>query len=228
LGECRVLLFGSSATADVLSERVRVEAEGSRFHLCTPIGSMEVALSLPGRHNVANALAATAMAIAAGATLAAIVAGLSTAVGVAGRQQTHVLENGARLIDDSYNANPGSVAAAIQTLAARPGERWLVLGDMRELGVGEGALHAQVGQAARAARIDRLYTVGALSAAAARAFGAAARHFDSQAALSEALAKDLRCGTTCLVKGSRGSRMDRVVSALLGSRADAAEASHAA
>ena len=127
----------------------------------------------------------------------------------------HVLHNGAVLVDDSYNANPGSLTAAIDTLAASGAEAWLVLGDMRELGADEIALHAQVGAQAKAAGIARLYTLGPLSVHAAQAFGEGAREFASHEALAETLAQELGAGTRVLVKGSRGSAMDRIVSALL-------------
>ncbi|RPD84637.1 UDP-N-acetylmuramoyl-tripeptide--D-alanyl-D-alanine ligase [Luteimonas sp. 100069] len=210
----RLLRFGIEATADVLARDVRLDDAGARFRLVTPAGEAEVALPLPGRHNVRNALAATAIALAAGVPLDAIVAALGTAEAVAGRLVRHTLDSGAVLIDDSYNANPGSLNAAIDTLAAAGGERWLVLGDMRELGGDGPAMHAQAGVRARAAGIARLYALGALSAAAADAFGEGARRFDSHAALIEALATDLHAGARVLVKGSRGSAMDRVVTAL--------------
>src|SRR5262249_49165433 len=134
---------------------------------------------------------------------------------VPGRQVAHTLASGAVLIDDSYNANPGSVEAAITALAAGGGEAWLVLGDMAELGEGAELLHAQVGDSARHQRLARLYTVGSKSRAAARAFGPEARHFADQAALVAALSADLRAGVRVLVKGSRSSAMDKVVAALL-------------
>ena len=122
------------------------------------------------------------------------------------------------LIDDSYNANPGSLLAAIDLLAALDGERWLVLGDMRELGADGAAMHAQAGARARAAGIARLYALGPLSASAAEAFGDGARHFDTHTALADALCADLHGAARLLVKGSRGSAMDRVVDALRAAR----------
>jgi UDP-N-acetylmuramoyl-tripeptide--D-alanyl-D-alanine ligase len=164
---------------------------------------------------VRNALAAASLAIGAGVPLSTIARGLSAARPVAGRLITHRLSSGATLIDDSYNANPGSLAAAIDTLAAMPGASWLVLGDMRELGDDAIALHAQAGTRAREAGIARLYTLGPLSAAAAEAFGANARHFDTHESLADALRADLSADVRVLVKGSRGSAMDRIVAALL-------------
>jgi UDP-N-acetylmuramyl pentapeptide synthase len=134
---------------------------------------------------------------------------------VPGRQIAHVLPGGAVLVDDSYNANPGSLASAIDALATAPEEGWLVLGDMRELGADAEALHAQAGRRAREAGLKRLYALGPLSAAAAAAFGEGGRHFDSHAALAQALEAELHAGVRCLVKGSRGSAMDKIVTALL-------------
>jgi len=211
----RILRFGLDASADVTARGIVANADGSNFTLSTPAGDAQVELALAGRHNVRNALAATAMSLGAGVPLEAIRAGLGEARAVAGRLVRHRLGNGALLIDDSYNANPGSLDAAIDTLASAGGEAWLVLGDMRELGDDAEALHAAAGRRAKTAGIARLYALGELSAATVQAFGAGARHFDSHEALSEALRGDLRADVRILVKGSRGSAMDRVVAALL-------------
>jgi UDP-N-acetylmuramoyl-tripeptide--D-alanyl-D-alanine ligase len=246
----RLIRFGIESTADVRARDIRADSEGARFVLTAPEGEAEVRLALPGRHNVRNALAAAALALAAGASFDAVVAGLKAARPVAGRLVRHVLGNGATLIDDSYNANPGSLNAAIDTLAEGQGDSWLVLGDMRELGADAQALHAEAGRRAKAAGIARMYALGELSAHAAQAFGDGARTFDSHAALADALQRDLTAfaGATSvassspgeqklaadlapagfaapriLVKGSRGSAMDRVVRQLLEQ-----EAAHAA
>ncbi|AKC87285.1 UDP-N-acetylmuramoyl-tripeptide--D-alanyl-D-alanine ligase [Pseudoxanthomonas suwonensis] len=223
----RVLRFGLEASAEVTARDIRAGGEGSRFVLVTPAGEAEVSLPLPGLHNVRNALAAAAIALACEVPLADIAAGLAEARPVPGRQVAHALPSGALLIDDSYNANPGSLAVAIDALAASGDEAWLVLGDMRELGPEAETLHADAGVRAREARIARLYALGPLSAAAARTFGDGGRHFDSHEALATALRADLRArapvsvaGTAghalrVLVKGSRGSAMDRIVTALL-------------
>jgi len=220
-GARRVLRFGLEGTAEVRALHPRTDAEGTDFTLRTPGGEIAARVALPGRHNLLNALAAATLSYAAGASLEAIAGGLANAARVPGRQTPHALPNGALLIDDSYNANPGSVRAAIATLAQGEGEAWLVLGDMRELGAGERHLHAEIGDAARDAGIRRLFTVGALSENATRAFGPGARHYESQDALVAALRHELvepaeLQGVRCLVKGSRGSRMDRIVTALLG------------
>lgn len=217
----RQIRFGLETSADVTARDISPTEVGSVFTLVTPEGEALVELAMPGRHNVRNALAAASLAIGAGVPLATIARGLAAARPVAGRLVTHRLPNGATLIDDSYNANPGSVAAAIDTLAALPGASWLVLGDMRELGDDAMALHAQVGTRAREAGLARLYTLGALSAAAAETFGANARHFESHEALADALHSDLAPDVRVLVKGSRGSAMDRIVAAILNRTAHA-------
>ena len=216
----RILRFGIESSAEVTARDIVSDTESSRFLLVTPHGNASVHLPLPGRHNVLNALAAASLSLACGVALATIVEGLAAAKPVPGRQVTHVLANGAVLVDDSYNANPASLAAAIDTLAAAGGERWLVLGDMRELGAEGEALHADAGRRAKAAGIGRLYALGPLSNAAAMAFGEGARSFETHKELSDALRADLsqgarHSGVRCLVKGSRGSAMDRIVTALL-------------
>ncbi|MCC4597675.1 UDP-N-acetylmuramoyl-tripeptide--D-alanyl-D-alanine ligase [Xanthomonas campestris pv. phormiicola] len=281
----RVLRFGLQASAEVTATQLRLRPDRSQFVLVTPHGEVDATLPLPGRHSLMNALAAAALALALGVTPALIAAGLAQVQPVPGRQIAHTLPGGAVLIDDSYNANPGSLAAAIDALAAAGGERWLVLGDMRELGDGAQALHASGGRRARDAGLTRLYALGPLSAIAAQAFGENGRVFDSHAALIAALRADLRAaaaavgtrdsglGTreeqdqeqepmqkhentgaaadgvaplrvpspesrvpaslspesrvpaTVLVKGSRGSSMNKIVSALL---AQGEEAPHAA
>ena len=220
----RIVRFALEASADVTAGDIRGDAGGSRFVLHLPDGEAEVALALPGRHNVRNALAAAAMAHALGVDAATIAGGLSSARAVAGRLRTHALRGGAALVDDSYNANPGSLAAAIDTLATAGDEAWLVLGDMRELGGDEVALHAEAGRRAKAAGIARLFTLGPLSAHAAQAFGEGARGFGSHEALAEAVRSGLREGVRVLVKGSRGSAMDRVVAELLRDPGEAADA----
>src|SRR5690606_26386541 len=159
----RLLRFGLEASAAVTARDIRLDDEATRFTLSTPSGEVAVSLPLPGRHNVANALAAASIALALELPLATIAQGLSEVEPVKGRLVRHRLDNGATLIDDSYNANPGSLNAAIDTLAAASGENWLVLGDMRELGEDAVALHAEAGRRAQRAGIARLYALGPLS-----------------------------------------------------------------
>lgn len=225
IGARRVLRYGIEQDADVRARDLVAVADGSRFELLTPVGRRVLQLPLPGRHNVMNALAAATLALAAGAGFDAVVEGLQAARPVKGRQVAHTLPQGNVLIDDSYNANPGSVAAAIATLAAAGGGAWLVLGEMRELGPDGPALHAAVGQQAKQAGLAALWTVGPLAAEASRAFGEGGRHFEQQAALVAALREALgtAVGLRCLVKGSRGSAMEKVVAGVL-----AGEGTHAA
>jgi UDP-N-acetylmuramoyl-tripeptide--D-alanyl-D-alanine ligase len=174
----RVLRFGLDTAADVQARDIRLDADGARFVLAAPGGDIAIALPMPGRHNVRNALAAAAMALAVGASLDQVRAGLEAVQPVAGRLVAHALRSGAVLVDDSYNANPGSLAAAIDTLANSGNEAWLVLGDMRELGADE-IVAARTGAAAKAAGIARLFALGELSAACRAAFGDGAQAFDS-------------------------------------------------
>ncbi|MGY1410144.1 MULTISPECIES: UDP-N-acetylmuramoyl-tripeptide--D-alanyl-D-alanine ligase [unclassified Luteimonas] len=211
----RLLRFGLEASADVTARDIHQDGGASRFVLVTPVGEVEIALPLPGRHNISNALAAASIALALDVGLDTIAAALAAAEPVQGRLVRHGLDNGAVLIDDSYNANPGSLNAAIDTLAADGGEGWLVLGDMRELGEDAVALHAEAGRRARRAGLARLFALGPLSVATAESFGEGGCHFDNHDALAAALRADLHPGVRVLVKGSRGSAMDRIVDALL-------------
>jgi UDP-N-acetylmuramoyl-tripeptide--D-alanyl-D-alanine ligase len=223
----RLIRFGLDATADITARGITPTDGGSRFVLVTPQGEAAVDLAMPGRHNIRNALAAASIALGLGVALDIVAAGLNAAEPVAGRLIANRLGNGAVVIDDSYNANPGSLAAAIDTLAesSRGGEGWLVLGDMRELGADAQQMHAEMGRRAKAAGIRRLYTLGELSAAAGQAFGEGAAAYDSHDALIAALRKDLRDGVRVLVKGSRGSAMDKIVKALIASDMAAGEGS---
>ena len=220
----RLIRFGLESTADVTARDVVTDSDGSAFTLVMPDGDTHIVLPLPGRHNILNALAAASLASGAGAPMQAIHDGLRAARAVAGRLVTHRLANGATLVDDSYNANPGSLNAAIDTLSSAGGKNWLVLGDMRELGVDAQALHAEAGRRARAAGVSRLFTLGPLSAAAAQAFGAGAQHFETHAELAAALSAALAPDVRVLVKGSRGSAMEQVVRALLHAAGDAPHA----
>jgi UDP-N-acetylmuramoyl-tripeptide--D-alanyl-D-alanine ligase len=215
-GARRQLRFGLDQPADVGADIIEQRVDGSRFVLSTPHGDAEVALPLPGRHNIANALAATAVALALEVPLETIVTGLEQVPGVAGRLRRETMDGGWTLIDDSYNANPSSMAAAIDTLLLAGGERWLVLGDMAELGADARALHAGIGVRARERGVDRLFAVGPLGVATVEAFGAGGEHFDDKAALIAALKSRVHAGVTCLVKGSRSAGMEQVVAALGG------------
>jgi UDP-N-acetylmuramoyl-tripeptide--D-alanyl-D-alanine ligase len=204
-------LTGASFTA-----RQRAQPWGSAVEIETPLGVAQVTLRAAGSHNVANALAAAAASTAAGAALEAVRQGLSRFQPVAGRLEAKRALGGTSVIDDTYNANPDSVRAAIAVLAAVPGERWLVLGDMGEVGAQGPAFHREVGHYARMSGIDRLYATGALARESVAAFGDEAAHFDTVEALAAELVSRLRGreAVTVLVKGSRFMRMERVVAAL--------------
>jgi UDP-N-acetylmuramoyl-tripeptide--D-alanyl-D-alanine ligase len=214
----RVVLFGIDARAEVRASAIgsRIEAAGFVTHFTLHLGGGEarVRLSLAGRHNVSNALAAAAAAHAAGAGLAAIVAGLERARAVAGRLQLKPGPRGSWLIDDSYNANPSSVRAGIDVLCALPGEHWLVLGEMAELGGATVASHAAIGDYARRAGITRLFAVGEAARHAVTAFGARGAWYDDAAKLADAVGAALDAGISVLVKGSRVNRLERVVERL--------------
>ena len=210
----RILAFGLAGTADVRATDVAGDLHGSCFTLTTPAGTAPVRMPLPGPHNVRNALAAAAIAHALDIAPADIAAALAAVQPVRGRLLPRAMPGGWTLIDDSYNANPGSVAEAITTLALAGGETWLVLGDLAELGPGAPALLADLGTQAHTAGITRLWTVGKLSGHASAAFGSGARHFDTQQALAAALRDALHGGVTCLVKGSRSAAMERVIAQL--------------
>ncbi len=211
--ERRIIDFGLDRPALVhgrwLAER--------RFRLGIGDRGIDIDLPLPGRHNIRNALAAAAAAHAVGTGLDDIRAGLESMQPVAGRLRTTPGRHGCTLIDDSYNANPASLAAGLDTLVADGGCNWLVLGDMAELGAGAAAAHAEAGGLARRLGVQRLYALGPLSAEACRAFGPDARHFDAIDPLITALDVDLaevELAPRLLIKGSRSMRMERVVQAL--------------
>ena len=223
LTKAQVITFGLREGADFRASEVRAELGvagfRTRFCLHSPAGTAAIELAVGGAHNIANALAAAAASASAGATLAQIVAGLAAVRAVPGRLQFKRARSGAWLIDDSYNANPSSVRAAIEVLASLPGRRWLVLGDMAELGESAPEAHAEIGEFARAAGIERLYATGALMERAVESFGAGAQWYADGTALTQALSHALAgpgADVRILVKGSRFNRLERVVDALTG------------
>ena len=186
--------------------QVEINARGER---------VSMVLSAAGEHNVRNALAACAAALAIGIDLRSIARGLTAFTPVAGRLQKKQAANGAIVIDDTYNANPDSVRAAIDVLANAPSPRTLVLGDMGEVGSEGIAFHEEIGEYARTRHIDQLFTVGDLARHASRAFGRPARHFETMETLNEEVAS-VPPGASVLVKGSRFMQMERVVQRLTG------------
>ena len=214
----KILSFGFARGADVRVQSLddtavnwQLASRESSLRLNTPWGLMETTLKVPGEHNMRNAAAAAACALALGASPAAVAGGLARFGGVHGRLEMHPCLLGATLIDDTYNANPDSILAAIQVLAERPGTRILVLGDMGELGPEAAALHREVGEKTKAAGIERLLCLGDMSTHAVQGFGVGAMHFER----IEELLAEIECAlgpdVTVLVKGSRFMKMERIV-----------------
>ncbi|MEY3202655.1 MAG: hypothetical protein RIR70_2205, partial [Pseudomonadota bacterium] len=209
----KILTFGLNPGADVTA---RFTARGltHQVALTTPFGATEFTLHVPGVHNVRNALAAAAATLSAGATLEAVANGLSGWQGVKGRLNLRRSSEGALVIDDTYNANPDSVRAGIDVLAATPGPKILVLGDMGEIGERSAQYHDEIGGYAKSAGVDALFSLGELSELAARNFGEHGQHFKTPEALIDALKAQLKPDATVLVKGSRFMRMERISDAI--------------
>ena len=218
----QIVRFGLGPEADVTADW-QPQDSGSRVLVHTPVGSAELLLPLPGRHNVLNALAAIAAALACEVSLASVCEGLESLQPVAGRLQMRVGAGGLQVLDDTYNANPGSLGSALAVLAGQAGGKWLVLGDMLELGAEGEVLHRQAGRLARGAGVDGLYALGTLARHAADEFGDGGQHFDDWQDLVRAVRRDGRAPGTVLVKGSRGMHLERVVEALVDEQHRAAE-----
>jgi len=210
----KIVTFGLKKAADV-SARYQ-ELDGYASVLLTAAGTeVSVQLNVQGEHNISNALAAATAAYALGVSLSDIGRGLASFTGVYGRLERKAGINGAVVIDDTYNANPDSMKAAINVLAKLAGKKILVLGDMGELGADAQNMHAEVGAYAKAAGLTALYCLGNLSVETARSFGQGAEHFSSAEAIAQAVLPALEQGTTVLVKGSRFMQMERVVNLLV-------------
>lgn len=217
LPACRRVTFGVATAADVRAVNVRLADDGcARFDLLAGGAQVAVVLAIPGIHNVSNALAAAAVGITCGLAPAMIAAALATVQPVSGRLVVRELAGGIRLVDDTYNANPGSMKAAISTLCGWQGNRLLVLGDMAELGPTAAELHRDVGAFARAAGVDRLFAVGAHATDTVAGFGDGGQAFTDTETLVASLRPALAGGATVLIKGSRSARMERVVAAITG------------
>jgi UDP-N-acetylmuramoyl-tripeptide--D-alanyl-D-alanine ligase len=218
-GAARQVRFGIESSSEVratgLQGRIESGAFVTVFMLKIGDGQARVRLNLAGRHNVLNALGAAAAAHAAGVSLPQIVAGLERVNPVNGRLQLKAGPRGFWLIDDSYNANPSSVRAGIDVLCSLPGEHWLVLGEMAELGSHTEVSHTDIGDYARRAGITRLFAIGAAARLAVAAFGARGTWFEDAGRLADAVAAGLDTGVTVLIKGSRVNRLERVVDRLL-------------
>jgi len=209
--------FSPDAAADVnfYATDVKLSPLKTEFTLHSPQGPVTVLLPLPGRHNIANALAGAALALSVGASLDAVREGLSTLSAVPGRLFPIALSEGKTLLDDSYNANVGSMTAAAQTLAEMPGYRVMALGDMAELGAETENCHRQVGEAIREAGIDKVFTIGHASRVISDVSGCG-EHLQDKAALTARLTSLLseHAVITILIKGSRSAAMEQVVRAL--------------
>lgn len=213
-GAARMMRFGLIQPAEISARDLVIESEGSSFVLVTPLGETEIQLSLPGRHNVLNALAASAAAVVLGLDLKDIKAALAALASLPGRLRIRRGIGGVRVLDDTYNANPGSLRAGLELLTRFPGEHYLVLGDFAELGAEAASSHREIGEQARAAGVSRLYTLGRLSGFAAQAFGEGGQHFSGQQPLLAALQDVQQMNVTLLIKGSRCMRMEQLVAAL--------------
>ncbi|WP_412478990.1 UDP-N-acetylmuramoyl-tripeptide--D-alanyl-D-alanine ligase [Azonexus sp. IMCC34839] len=208
-----VRTFAIDGAADV-NGAVIVHGLEMSLTLTAPEGETEIKLSVPGRHNARNAVAAAAACLAAGIPLRSVAAGLANFSGVKGRLQRRAGKAGAELLDDTYNANPDSVRAGIDVLAATIGKKLLVLGDMGEIGEASGQYHDEIGGYAKSQGVDQLFALGEASKQAVRNFGDGARHFCTVEKLIAAVDKELGPETTVLVKGSRFMKMERVADAL--------------
>ncbi len=213
------ITFGFSKEANIHCENVEFLPEGSRFEVKTPKGAINLVLKVAGKHNVENALCALSAALSMGASLDDIKQGLASFEPVAGRMQFKEGRRGIKIIDDTYNANPVSMRAALEVLSTYQGKKIFVMGDMLELGILSQDFHQNIGQAAKDLHIDLLLGIGNLTEFAVKAFGKGAKHFASKVDLLNTLATALPAESkeeiTILVKGSRGMRMEEIVNALL-------------
>lgn len=214
LGAHQFISFGLQQPADIAPLDLQLAMTGSHFMVRLDGVCHFISLPLPGIHNVSNALAAIAVCSALQVEPEAIVKGLAAMKAVSHRLQLRPAVSNALVIDDTYNANPGSFRQALQTLMQFSGENWLVLGDFGELGPESASIHQQLGRDAKAAGVDRLFTVGQQSQLAATAFGEGAQHFNDRARLEDALKQSLTSKVACLIKGSRFMKLDQLADAL--------------
>jgi UDP-N-acetylmuramoyl-tripeptide--D-alanyl-D-alanine ligase len=211
-----VLRFSMEHSADIYAEDIILDARGcGQFFLILPNGYAQIQLQVPGLHNVRNALAAAACCHAVGIPMKQIQQGLNHFNGVKGRLSVFSGKNQSMIIDDTYNANLRSVLAALEVLAQRPGKKIFVFGDMGELGNWATHHHQEVGIAARRLGIDLLLSCGSYSKLASESFGVGGEHFATQDQLAQNLVEKLSSDTVVLVKGSRSSAMEKIVSKLL-------------
>ncbi|WP_447553173.1 UDP-N-acetylmuramoyl-tripeptide--D-alanyl-D-alanine ligase [Vreelandella sp. EE22] len=214
---CRVMSYALEREADVCAKALSCDSQGRYAFTLVQTGRAlgEVRLALPGKHNVSNALAAATAALAAGLSPSRVVEGLSALAPLSGRLSVLDGPNSSTLLDDTYNANPGAMKAALETLKSFPGPHWCALGAMGELGEASEALHAEVGRYARELGIDTLLTCGDAARPVSAAFGRG-HHFDDHETLVRHIINTLPPNATLLVKGSRSAGMESVIAALLG------------
>lgn len=212
----RQISFSMRPGADVYASGIYFDTttNTSSFTLHVSDGDTDVQLPLPGHHNIHNALAAAACCVAVGIGVETIKTGLEHIKSIKGRLQIIKGQNGARICDDTYNANPASLNAAIKVITGYPGRHWLVLGDMGELGNSAASLHYASGENARAAGFEKLFALGPLSLDAVKGFGSGALHFSTAEQLIDALQTGLSENINVLVKGSRAMAMERIVNAI--------------
>jgi UDP-N-acetylmuramoyl-tripeptide--D-alanyl-D-alanine ligase len=212
----KIIHFGLNTRADFSAKNVHLDSQGRvQFILLTPSGEISIHLLLAGEHNLLNALAAAATASQVGASLNDIKTGLEKIQSVPGRAMVLESKSGATVIDDTYNANPRSVAAALQLLAHYPGEHIFVMGDMAELGDNAAYYHQEIGRLAKKLSIEHLYACGQLTTLTIQAFGPSGKHYASQETLIKALKPLVQKGVSILIKGSRLAHMEKVVRALV-------------
>jgi UDP-N-acetylmuramoyl-tripeptide--D-alanyl-D-alanine ligase len=229
-GARRTITFGVRAPADFGAQRASARIERgefvTRFVLRCPLGEAPITLHAGGMHNLLNALCAAAAASAAGASIGQIAAGLERFRAVAGRLQLKAGRHESWIIDDSYNANPSSVHAGLDVLRPLAGAKWLVFGDMGELGAHSEASHAEIGSYARECGVERLFALGRLTPRTVESFGTGAEWFADAELLVRRIEAELKPGVTLLIKGSRVNRLERVVQALIESTPGDAPAHH--
>ncbi len=218
-GTRKIMSFGLDERADVKAHSVKTEiinhAFATTFELVTAEGGLTVKLKLAGRHNVVNALAATAACMALGIDLQQIKQGLESVKPVTGRLQPLVSRLGNIVIDDTYNANSASLKAGLDVLAGCEGKHWLVLGAFGELGPDSPRIHEQMGELIKSSGVVRLLAIGSDARNTVKVFGKGAAFFDTPNDLIEALKQELKGDEAILVKGSRAQRMENVVAALV-------------
>ncbi|MBT3811384.1 MAG: UDP-N-acetylmuramoyl-tripeptide--D-alanyl-D-alanine ligase, partial [Gammaproteobacteria bacterium] len=217
--ERKVLSFGLKQAADISAENIITQVQDQQFKTCFDLvadgNKVPVELVLAGEHNVKNALAASAACLALGIDLKQIQTGLKRVKVVNGRLQLFASDSGIKLINDTYNANPASLAVALEVLKQYPGEKWLALGAFGELGADSERIHSEMGRDIKNAGVQRLFATGAMAENTVQAFGVGAEYFAAQDDLIKSVKEQITPEQTLLVKGSRAQKMEVVVNALL-------------